>query len=298
MFGKKNLKAFFGLILALLIVVWSSLQVKSHDLKREPNAGNASQVVSISDVEWGALNPARGDQSPKAATLWGDRTASGPSGFLVQFVEDFSSPPHIHNVSYRGVVISGLIHNDDPNAENLWLPQSSFWTQPAGDVHITAADSTNNLAYIEIEDGPYLVMPAEEAFDNGERPVNIDESNLIWLDASNILWIDQSGGTNATLETQLAFLWGSPQGNQLNGTLVKLPIGFKGELHSQGPIFRAIVIQGQPNYQGSDGSGIKVLEPGSYFGSEGETIHQLACAAEEECIIYVRQKGKYSVIAK
>jgi hypothetical protein len=41
---------------------------------------------------------------------------------------------------------------------------------------------------------------------------------------------------------------------------------------------------------------IVTLEPGSYFGSEGELVHQVSCEAEAECIIYVRTEGKYDVI--
>jgi hypothetical protein len=98
----------------------------------------------------------------------------------VLFERGFSSPPHIHNVSYRGIVIELRVHKDDPDAAKMWMPAGSYWTQPAGggvESHITAADGASNLAYIEIEDGPYLVRPADEAFDNGERPINVHASN-------------------------------------------------------------------------------------------------------------------------
>ncbi|MFC4992892.1 DUF4437 domain-containing protein [Rubritalea tangerina] len=95
-------------------------------------------VVTAAQVSWGALNPARGDKGPRAGALWNDRTTKKPSGFLVRFSDGFSSPPHIHNVTYRGVVISGQIHNDDPEATEMWMPPGSFWTQPAGEVHVTS----------------------------------------------------------------------------------------------------------------------------------------------------------------
>ncbi|MEM6756041.1 MAG: DUF4437 domain-containing protein, partial [Planctomycetota bacterium] len=85
------------------------------------NASGTVEVIPASEVNWTALNPARGDESPKAATLWGDRGADEATGFLVEFVDGFSSPPHIHNVTYRGVVISGLVHNDDPDAATMWM---------------------------------------------------------------------------------------------------------------------------------------------------------------------------------
>ncbi len=286
----KNMRTFLLLTLALAVFACTSSQVVS------PADEPTSKAVLISEVEWSPLNPARGDNSPRAGTLWGDRRDSGASGFLVRFVDGFSSPPHIHNVTYRGVVISGLIHNDDPGAEKMWLPPGSFWTQPAGEVHITAADANSNLAYIEIEEGPYLVLPSEEAFDNGERPVNVDESNLVWLDASNIAWIDRTGEPSSANNPEIAFLWGNPQDDELNGTFLKLPTGFTGEIHSHGSAFRAVVIQGQAGHSLSGEIDVKTLQPGSYFGSEGETVHQVSCETGEECIIYVRTEGEFDVV--
>ncbi|NND00731.1 MAG: DUF4437 domain-containing protein, partial [Gammaproteobacteria bacterium] len=122
-------------------------------------AENSSKVISFSDVKWEPLNPARGDQSPKAGTLWGDRKAAVPTGFLADFADGFSSPPHIHNATYRAVVISGSVHNDDPSATPMWMPAGSFWTQPKGESHITAAKGARNIALVEIDQGPYLVQP-------------------------------------------------------------------------------------------------------------------------------------------
>ena len=70
-----------------------------------------SEVILASEVKWEKLNPARGDKSPQAGTLWGDRKGAVPTGFLAKFVDGSSSPPHIHNATYRAVVISGRIHN-------------------------------------------------------------------------------------------------------------------------------------------------------------------------------------------
>ena len=247
-----------------------------------------TDVVLTSEVKWERLNPARGEKSPKAGTLWGNRNGTGPSGFLVNFVDGFSSPPHIHNVSYRGVVISGLIHNDDPDAAHMWLPTGSFWTQPKGEVHITAAKGRTNVAYIEIEQGPYLVLSTEEAFDSGERPVNVD--------ASNIVWVDPPGIPAYADGPKVAFLWGNPQDNQLNGTLVKLPAGFAGKIDSHGSTFRAVVIKGRPGYQVPAETDVETLGPGSYFGATGESVHRVSSEAGGESIIYVRTDGKYDVI--
>jgi hypothetical protein len=163
-------------------------------------------------------------------------------------------------------------------------------------VHITAAKGSNTLAYIEIEEGPYLVLPVEEEFHSEEVPINVDESNMVWLDASNIVWIDQPGIPASANGPKVAFLWGNPQDDQLNGTLVKLPAGFTGKIRSHGSIFRAVVIQGRPQYQVPGETDVKSLEPGSYFGSKGESVHQVSCEAGEESIIYVRTDGKFEVI--
>ena len=272
------------LLLALVSIV--STVCSSMQVAAEPT----NEVILASEIKWTPLNPLRGDKSPKAGTLWGDPDRKFPvaTGFLVQFADGFSSPPHIHNITYRGVVISGLVHNDDPNAAKMWMPAGSFWTQPAGDVHITAAKGPTNVAYIEIDKGPYLVLPPKEAFDRRERPINVD--------ASNIVWVDPPGAPASANGPKVAFLWGKPQDGQLNGTLVKLPAGFSGKIKSHGSTFRAVVIKGQPQHQVPGETDVKTLEPGSYFGSEGESVHHVSSKAGAESIIYVRTEGKYNVI--
>ncbi len=281
------------LLLALVCVATAacnSLQTASDSITQEPAAKPTSEVVLTSEVKWTPLNPLRGDKSPKAGTLWGDPDRKFPvaTGFLVRFANGFSSPPHIHNITYRGVVISGLVHNDDPNAAKMWMPTGSFWTQPAGEVHITAARGPANLAYTEIDKGPYLVLSPEEAFDRGERPINVD--------ASNIVWVDPPGAPASANGPEIAFLWGKPRDGQLNGTFVKLPAGFTGKIKSHGSTFRAVVIKGHPQCQALGETDVKTLEPGSYFGSKGESVYQVSSKAGTESIIYVRTEGKYSVI--
>ncbi|MEM9555441.1 MAG: DUF4437 domain-containing protein [Acidobacteriota bacterium] len=287
---------FLSLMLALGVAAWSVTQTAAASSESRPTADLATQRVLVSEVEWGPLNPARGDKGPQAGTLWGDRTAAGPSGFLVDFAEGFSSPPHVHNVAYRGVVIRGLVHNDDPGAEPQWMPAGSFWTQPAGAVHITAAKAARNLAYIEIEDGPYLVHPTVQAFDDGERPVNVDPSNIVWLDASSVTWVDRSEILVPDAGPELAFLWGRPQDDRPSGTLVRLPAGFRGELRSHGSTLRVVQIQGHFEHQAPHETDFESLRPGSYFGSQGEGAHRLSCQATEACVLYVRTTGRFDLV--
>lgn len=275
------------LFLYLFVSCKKNIETKVFSINEVTN-----EVKLASEIEWEQLNPARGENSPKAGTIWGDCKANVATGFLAKFTKGFSSPPHIHNVSYRGIVISGLIHNDDPNAEKMWMSAGSYWTQPEGEAHITAADATDNIAYIEIEKGPYLVHSAEDAFDNGERPINVDKSNLVWLGASDISWIENS--ENNTIKA--AFLWGNKHNKDLYGSLIKIPSGFKGEILSEGKSFRGIVIQGRINYQMPNNSKNYVLDTGSTFSSTENAKHILN--TDEEVIIYARTNGDFNVTSK
>lgn len=266
---------------ALLLISSSALLAGCTTTTTTTTGSQNITVLTADDVEYTHLNPKRGDLAPKAGTLWGDRNGTEPTGFLLKPPSNFESPPHIYNVSYRGVVIEGVIHNDDPNAAEMWMPAGSFWTQPKGEVHITAAEGQTSLAYIEIEKGPYLVLPEEEHFDSGERPVNVDETNLVWLNASDITWVEQSNA-------QVAFLW---QEGELNGTFIKLPSDFEGTINSHGSSFRAVIIKGCLEHEAAED---KDLLPGSAFSSEGPAVHEIE--SEEESILYVRTDGPYEII--
>lgn len=248
-----------------------------------PSMASNHSVIAMENIEWGLLNPLRGDASPRAADLWGDRTKDMATGMLVKFKKGFSSPPHIHNITYRGVVIEGLMHNDDPAAEKMWLPSGSFWTQPAGESHITAADGQHNLIYLEIDSGPYLVLSAEKAFDSGERPINVDERNLIWLDAKDVKWLDKS-------KVQIAYLWGKP--DLANGSFIKLSKGFKGTIQSTGEL-KAVVVRGAATHQWASEKTKTELLPSSFFSSTAKGIHKIN--VETETIIYINSNGRYSV---
>ncbi|MEM9280580.1 MAG: DUF4437 domain-containing protein [Verrucomicrobiota bacterium] len=275
-----------GLPLMALALVLGS-RARFVEAAEESTTEDSLEIVPISKVEWTPLNPARGDASPQAGTLWGDRAASPQTGFLVKFADGFSSPPHIHNVTYRGVVISGEIHNDDPEAQAMWMPTGSFWTQPAGEVHITSAQGASNMAFIEIESGPYLVWPPEQATDNGERPVNVHPSNLVWLNETNTSWITAEG-------PEIAFVWGQPRNGKSNGTLLRLPAGFAGELIVEAAELKAVVIKGNVGLQPGGKTESNTLAPGSYFRSEGGASHVIR-AHEGASTLYLRSEGTFKV---
>ena len=254
-------------------------------------------VTLAADAKWEQLNPARGDQSPQAATLWGDRGGSSATGFLLKPVDGFQSPPHIHNVSYRGVVISGLLHNDDPNAANMWMPTGSYWTQPKGLPHITSAKGESIMAYIEIDEGPYLVMPVNKAFAPGQVAVNVDVSNLVWLNTATIGWAghaaEPAASTNGAAE--VAFLWGNPHDDEPSGALLKLAPGARAKLSSHAATLRVVVVQGAIKQRLPSEAQDRKLGPGSYFHSTGAATHHLSCDQGPACIVYLRAAGAYAV---
>lgn len=261
--------------------------------KKEEKAGQTvekienptNKVVLSSEIIWEKLNPARGDQSPQAGTIWGDRKGTVATGFLAKFVDGFSSPPHIHNVTYRAVVIKGLIHNDDENAKNMWMQPGSFWTQPKGESHITSAKGTENIAYVEIDHGPYLVKPTTEAFDNGEKPVNIDASNIVWLDETKTHWIENS-------KAHISYLW---KHKDVQGLFIKFPKGFDGKLKSFGTEFHAVIIQGNISYVMPKNGEVKTLDAGSYFTATDVAMHDLFNESEEEVILYIRTNNSIKI---
>ena len=251
----------------------------------------AVEVVTREDFELIPLNPLRGDASPKAGVLWGDLRQDEATGALIQFADGFSSPPHIHNITYRAVVIEGSVHNDDPDAEMFWMEPGSFWTQPAGETHITAVGSGGGLAFLEIESGPYLVRPADEAFDNGERPVNVEARNIVWLTAADTTWVEGAGDQ----APEMAFLWGTPAEGQRNGTFLRLPANAEARLVSGASSLKAVLIGGALAHSAGTLSSPRDLTAGSYIGSTGEVAHDFTCASTGSCLIYISATGTYRV---
>lgn len=253
-------------------------------------AGAAVEVVLASDVVWEQLNPARGDQSPQAGTLWGDRKGPGATGFLLKPVDGFRSPPHIHNVSYRGVVISGLIHNDHPEAEDVWMPAGSFWTQPRGGVHITAALGEETYAIIEIDEGPYLVLGVDEQFEDQDDPINMPASEIRWEPAT----VQVEG--YAQPAASMAPLFGSRSAGSRSGLLLKLPPGYRGTLDTGDGTFRAVVVEGELALGAAEGGSPRTLATGSYLGSHGAAKHDIACLSEADCVLYLSVDCDYRIV--
>ncbi|BCX46212.1 cupin domain-containing protein [Haloferula helveola] len=278
-----------------ILVACTAATAAIAQVAKDKVGSKAPKIVKADDVAWGALNPARGEKGPRAGSLWNDRTAGDASGFLVRFADGFSSPPHIHNVTYRGVVISGKVHNDDPEAAEMWMPPGSFWTQPAGEVHITAAKGENVMAYIEIDSGPYLVLPKEEAFDKGERPVNVVPSNLVWLSGSETDWIGDGTESSEGETPEIAFLWGDPGSGHKFGSFLRLPKGFSGALASDAGPLRVVMVKGEIGYAESDGDQTTELGAGEYFELPANGSRHVVSASECGCVAYLQASGPYRV---
>jgi len=242
------------------ILVLALITGCAHNNQKNKNVS----ILSVSDVKWEKLNPARGNSSPQAGTLWGDRKGQAATGFLAKFVDGFSSPPHIHNVSYRAIVIKGLIHNDDSKAATLWMPKGSYWTQPAGEPHITSAKGKVNIALVEIDNGPYLVKATKQKFDNRERPFNIHSSNIIWREQDNY---------------KIVNLWKN-KGGVVIGSMVK----FGKEIRLDDLMkSKLVLVSGRVSIFN------KTLEPGSLISLKGQTDVRALCKSQE-CILYLKSE--------
>lgn len=166
------------------------------------------------------------------------------------------------------------------------MPTGSVWTQPAGENHTTAANGESNLIYLEIDTGPYLVKPTDDQFDNGEHPLNGHVDNLVWLDSSELSSITAQG-------VKSTFVWENSV--DMTGSMIKLPVGFNGEITTHASEFRAIVISGTINYFSKKQSTAITLNPASFIESTGEYTHQIQNNSSAPATLYIRTNDKYQV---
>lgn len=247
---------------------------------------NPTNKIGLSkDINFIYLNPARGDKAPMAGAIYGNIREDVPTGYIGKFKNGFSSPPHIHNITYRAIVMNGEMHNADEKAPKMWMPTGSIWTQPKGQPHITAAQGENAMAYIQIESGPYLVKPVSEAFESEEKPINIDASNMVYLGSNESKLISEN--SNA----KIAYIWKLKNGEI--GYLAKLPAEFKGKIHSFGDFF-SVVISGDVNYTMPNAETTTILDQGSHFESSEEAIHNIATT--NNAIIYIKTKSPFKIL--
>ena len=140
------------------------------------------------------------------------------------------------------------------------MPKISYWTQPNGHIHITSAKGKTNIAYVEIEKGPYLVKPVEDAFRESEYPYNIHANNIIWKNFKNYQEVD---------------VW--KKNDIVSGKLVKFKRNIEFSNNNKN-----VVISGKVKINNHH-----FLSAGSYFYSENKGKVSVKCL-NEECVIYVK----------
>lgn len=275
------------LVLACFIFSCSERQNAENAQKTsEIKIENPTNKVGLSkDIKFIPLNPARGDKAPQAGAIYGNIRENVATGYIAKFKDGFSSPPHIHNITYRAIVMNGEIHNADNNAPEMWMPAGSVWTQPKGQAHITAAQGENAMAYIEIDSGPYLVWSVDKSFESDERPINIHASNMIYLGN------DESKLIGEQCDAKIAKIWEKENGE--NGYLLKLPAGFEGKIYSDGSIFYGIIIKGIVAYTMPNAEQSIDLDQGSHFESKATAIHDIS--TNEESLVYIRTNDKFEI---
>lgn len=130
------------------------------------------------------------------------------------------------------------------------------------------------------------MKPIDEAFDNGERPINIEFSNLVWLDKNT------SKVIHSDSRAEISFLIEEAEYRSL---FIKLPKGFDGKIETNGEIAHAVVIQGELSYTMPMTKTQQYLDLGSYFGSSNKSTHRVKNTSNLETILYVRTNGDVTV---
>ncbi|OED37883.1 hypothetical protein AB834_01215 [PVC group bacterium (ex Bugula neritina AB1)] len=276
----------FIVLFCSLLTIFSSSNLQSKPLEKEN-----IHIIKSSDLEWEPLVPALGTEGPLYAPLWGNIHKKGASGFLAKMPDGYVSSPHVHNITYRGVTISGLVHNDDPGAEKAWLSPGSIWMQPAGEVHVTAAKGKCNIAYLEMNEGPYLFDPPSDAFTPPFSALNIDSSHLIWLNQKHSTWLP-SRKSKRVKNLAIAFLWGKVSRKHWNSTLLRLPPDFYGKITNRKGDLKIVVIKGEVTLGKTKNED---LPSGSYFHLEPSQSSFISNETDENVLLYIKSKGKYKV---
>lgn len=79
--------------IVLIAISCSDVNKSDNHIQDNVTISPTNKVVLSSEIEWEKLNPARGDKSPQAGTIWGDRKGAVATGFLAKFVDGFC---HLH----------------------------------------------------------------------------------------------------------------------------------------------------------------------------------------------------------
>jgi hypothetical protein len=95
---------------------------------------------------------------------------------------------------------------------------------------------------------------------------------------------------------QIATLWGDRAKGE-SGVLLKMPGGFESGMHGHTGDYHAVLVSGTwIHTEEGQTEAAKELPPGSYVMQPGKKMHNDACKAGADCIIFVHQKVKADFI--
>ncbi len=107
-------------------------------------------MVTPDQVDYQPLNPARGDASPQAGTLWGDLDDGGLSASFVKLPAGHTSDLSVESDRLRAVIVDGaLIHSVAGLETQSELGAGGFFESDAGVPHALACHPESDcLVYV------------------------------------------------------------------------------------------------------------------------------------------------------
>ncbi|MEM8524318.1 MAG: DUF4437 domain-containing protein [Bacteroidota bacterium] len=108
------MKKIFGILVVSSLIFSCQEQQKTHTkqvIDRVKIENPTNQIGLSKDLNFIPLNPERCDKAPQAGAVYGNIRENVATGYIGKFKDGFSSPPHIHNITYRAIVMNGELHN-------------------------------------------------------------------------------------------------------------------------------------------------------------------------------------------
>ena len=94
---------------------------------------------------------------------------------------------------------------------------------------------------------------------------------------------------------QVAKLWGDRAKGE-SGILLKMPGGFDSGMHAHTGDYHAVLVSGTWIHTEEGSTEAKELAPGSYVMQTGKKMHNDACKAGADCVLFIHQKVKADFI--
>jgi hypothetical protein len=109
--------------------------------------------------------------------------------------------------------------------------------------------------------------------------------------AGDIQWEPYAPG----VPLHVAKLWGDRAKGE-SGILLKMPGGFESGMHAHTGDYHAVLVSGTWIHTEEGSTETKELPPGSYVMQAGKKMHNDACKAGADCVIFIHQKVKADFI--